>query len=418
MRKKIRVIVVLLVILLMINIIPVTSIAVNTIQVELGDTLTLSVPGNKTAKWISSNSSIATVTQKGKVTGKKTGYVLIMAETSKTIYYWTVHVVVSGPSKIIGISDSSHPKGISHKAKTILTGENNSFRLYLYNIEGSPTWKSSNKNIVTVSSNGGVDCEITGKKEGKATITATLNGKKYSCKVTVYKKTLYAKPTTVTIDVGKKKKITVRVKSKDAMSYDTDTFGMIDAKWGKWDGDTVPLTIEGLEEGKTILTIRNDNTGEKVNIKIKVNKGKEKVEEDFKDDRYNIDGISYNDDDDQEEDPYALKPNAGKEYKSFYESWITEERLEHYYGWEVIDDWINERLGLRRYNKDGNREELDINNFPRSVLKIGTIYEGIYKDTFTIRFQRIANPIFDGKKYYMKSICLNIEDLKKAGIID
>lgn len=414
MKKKTQVILAVLVAILMINIIPSTSFAADAIQVELRNTITLSVPGNKAAKWISSNSSIATVTQKGKVTGKKLGYVLIVAETSTTAYYWRVRVI---PGEIIVYTNNLQmPKGISKKESTILTG--GWLYLYLNGIEGIPTWTSSNKNVATVTKNGAA-CEVTGKKEGKTTITATLKGKKYTCKVTVYKKTLYAKPTSITIDAGKKKKITVRVKSKDAVSYSTNTFGMIDAEWGKWNGDTIPLTIEGLKGGKTILTIRNDNTAEEVNIKVKVNKGKEEVDEDWNDDRYDIDGIGYDDDEEEEEeDPYALEPNAGKEYKSFYESWITEERLEHYYGWEVIDDWTNERLGLVRYNKDGNREELDINNFPRSVLKIGTIYEGIYKDTFTIRFQRVSNPIFDGKEYYMKSICLNIEDLKKAGIIE
>ena len=43
------------------------------------------------------------------------------------------------------------------------------------------TWKSSNKSVATVSNKG----VVTGKKPGTATITATLNGKKYSCKVTV-----------------------------------------------------------------------------------------------------------------------------------------------------------------------------------------------------------------------------------------
>lgn len=43
------------------------------------------------------------------------------------------------------------------------------------------TWKSSNKSIATVSSSG----KVTGKKAGKATITATVNKKKYKCTVTV-----------------------------------------------------------------------------------------------------------------------------------------------------------------------------------------------------------------------------------------
>ncbi len=42
-------------------------------------------------------------------------------------------------------------------------------------------WSSSNKSVATVSSIG----KVTAKKKGTATITATVNSKKYSCKVTV-----------------------------------------------------------------------------------------------------------------------------------------------------------------------------------------------------------------------------------------
>lgn len=45
------------------------------------------------------------------------------------------------------------------------------------------TWSSSNKAVATVNSKG----KVTAKKAGKATITATVNKKKYTCSVTVKK---------------------------------------------------------------------------------------------------------------------------------------------------------------------------------------------------------------------------------------
>lgn len=57
--------------------------------------------------------------------------------------------------------------------------------LLLNNISGVK-WKSSKKSVATVSSAG----TIKAKKKGTATITATVGGKKYSCKVTVYDKTM------------------------------------------------------------------------------------------------------------------------------------------------------------------------------------------------------------------------------------
>ena len=43
------------------------------------------------------------------------------------------------------------------------------------------TWSSSKKAVATVSSKG----KVTARAAGNATITATVNGKKYTCKVTV-----------------------------------------------------------------------------------------------------------------------------------------------------------------------------------------------------------------------------------------
>ena len=48
------------------------------------------------------------------------------------------------------------------------------------------TWKSSNKKVATVTSNG----KVKGIKKGTAKITATVSKKKYTCKVTVKEKTM------------------------------------------------------------------------------------------------------------------------------------------------------------------------------------------------------------------------------------
>lgn len=55
------------------------------------------------------------------------------------------------------------------------------YSLKLNGVSGGITWTSSKKSVATVSSKG----KVTAKKEGKATITATANNKKYKCSVTV-----------------------------------------------------------------------------------------------------------------------------------------------------------------------------------------------------------------------------------------
>lgn len=74
---------------------------------------------------------------------------------------------------------------LSKTSLTLDAGKNTTLKV-TYNptnttVNKKVTWKSSNTSIATVSSAG----KVIGKKNGTATITATVNGKKATCKVTV-----------------------------------------------------------------------------------------------------------------------------------------------------------------------------------------------------------------------------------------
>lgn len=69
----------------------------------------------------------------------------------------------------------------SHSYLLLGDSQKNALLNNVYSIK----WKSSKKSVVSVSSTG----KVKAKKSGSATITATANGKKYTYKVTVYKKT-------------------------------------------------------------------------------------------------------------------------------------------------------------------------------------------------------------------------------------
>ncbi|HIR27934.1 MAG TPA: Ig domain-containing protein [Candidatus Choladousia intestinigallinarum] len=126
---------------------------------------TLKISGTKKkAKWSSSKKSVATVTQTGKVTAKKKGATVITAKIGSKKY--TCKVTVQSPS-------------ISKKSATLQKGK--TLTLKLSGTNQKVTWKSSNKNVATVSSKG----KVTAKKAGTATITATVLKKKYTCKITV-----------------------------------------------------------------------------------------------------------------------------------------------------------------------------------------------------------------------------------------
>lgn len=71
---------------------------------------------------------------------------------------------------------------LSASKKTLYVGK--SFTLKLTGTTKKVTWSSSKKSVATVTSKG----KVTAKKAGKATITAKVGSKKYTCVVTVKKK--------------------------------------------------------------------------------------------------------------------------------------------------------------------------------------------------------------------------------------
>lgn len=67
--------------------------------------------------------------------------------------------------------------------KNVLLETGKSETLKITGSKAKVTWTSSKKSIATVNKDG----KVTAKKEGTATITATVNKKKYTCEVTVFK---------------------------------------------------------------------------------------------------------------------------------------------------------------------------------------------------------------------------------------
>lgn len=146
-----------------------SSITLNQSSLTLikGQSFTLKLKGiSGKIKWSSKKTSIASVTKKGKVIAKKAGKTTITASINGEKFDCKVTV--------------ENPK-LSNKTATLKVGQ--SKVLSLKGTSQVITWKSSNKNIVSVNSSG----KITAKKAGKVTITATVLKKKYKCVVTVKK---------------------------------------------------------------------------------------------------------------------------------------------------------------------------------------------------------------------------------------
>lgn len=150
-----------------------------TVTVYVGKTTKLKVSGTKSkVKWSSSNKKVATVNNKGIVTGKKKGTATITATVNKKKYKCKVTVKKTVTKKVTAVKFSKYCTSIG-------TGSS-----YQFSVKVSPSnatnkkvkWTSSNSSIASVSSDG----KVTGKKTGKVTIKATsTDGSKKSCSKTV-----------------------------------------------------------------------------------------------------------------------------------------------------------------------------------------------------------------------------------------
>ena len=170
----------------------------------LTKTITPSNATNKDVMWSSSDLSVATIDQNGKVTAKKVGTAIITVSASGYSSTCVVNVVNNVVLKGISLNKSNLTiKEESSETLSIIYNPNNATNKKI-------TWKSSNTNVAIVNSNG----KVTGKKAGNATITAISNDGGYvaSCKVTV--ESISKNVTSISLD---KKEMTIMAGEKSLL---------------------------------------------------------------------------------------------------------------------------------------------------------------------------------------------------------
>ena len=137
-------------------------------------TLKATVKGaSQKVKWVSNNTKIATVSSKGVITAKKTGTCNITA-------------TANGVNAICEVTVLKPKVVLNKNSTTLYAGAERTIKAKIYGKETKAKWSSSNEFVATVNQNG---C-ITGVKEGNCVVTATANGVKAKCKVTVLKPTI------------------------------------------------------------------------------------------------------------------------------------------------------------------------------------------------------------------------------------
>lgn len=165
------------------------TISSKALTLDIGTSKALRISGTRNRiSWSSSNRSVATVTSSGTVTAKATGTATITAS-------------VSG-KKLTCLITAVKPITISNKIYTLPIGTTK--KLTISGTKSKVTWTSSNTKIAKISSWG----TITPIAAGKATITATVAGKKLTCALTVTEPLKLSK-TSYSLVTGKTYKLVV-----------------------------------------------------------------------------------------------------------------------------------------------------------------------------------------------------------------
>ena len=163
------------------KIIPVESITLSKTEVTVakGRTVTLSATvkpadaTDKTVTWRSSDETVATVDDKGKVTGVKGGTAVVTARAGEAEATCTVEVTAEVESVTLSEKNIDVPEGGTAQLTATVNPDDAT--------DKTLTWSSSNTSIATVDGNG----LVTGVKGGKTVVTVKAGKKSASCSVTV-----------------------------------------------------------------------------------------------------------------------------------------------------------------------------------------------------------------------------------------
>ena len=146
-----------------------------------------------------------------------------------------------------------------------------------YSVTGKVTgasnvkWSSDDESVATVKADG-ASAKITGKKTGSATISAKVGSTTLKCKVTVKKSFITPSSQEVSVSEGKSKTITIKVSGSKDIAVSNSNKDVCSTSWGKWDGNTIKLTVKAKSKGSAVITVYtkkySKSTAEKINITV------------------------------------------------------------------------------------------------------------------------------------------------------
>ncbi len=228
-------------------------------SIEVGDKINLYLsyePSDAVVgliKWISSNSSVASVNNKGEVIALKSGTTIITAKTDNGV---TATISLEVRNKVVSVTGIKANKeaitlleGESEKLTGIITPDNASNK--------EISWKSSNTNVAVVDQNG----LVTTKNVGETIITLTSsNNKTAIVKVTVKKKVVDILPDIITLD---KTNITLNVGEEVKLNYTINPSNVTNNSV-TWSSNSNIISvkdgnIKALSKGSAKITVKTHN---------------------------------------------------------------------------------------------------------------------------------------------------------------
>ena len=217
---------------------------------------------NKTAKWKSSNTSIATVNSKGKVRGKRIGNCTITCTLTNYNQSAKCIVRVRKLNSRVSFDKTNIRIGVGQTYRLKKTVWSNNSTL------PKLTWKTSNRRVLSVNSSG----KIKGNRVGLAKVTVITKDPihaKAVCRVRVIQRTTSLSLNTdyMVIYVGRSKKLTPRFKPANTT--------IKKVKWKSGNSSIARVTssgkVRGISPGDTFVTATaTDGSNKKVKCYIKV----------------------------------------------------------------------------------------------------------------------------------------------------
>ena len=178
------------------------------------------------AVWTTSNDKVVIVAQSGEIAGVKPGKATITAQVGKQ----KAKAEITVKAKPLSLSETK-----------IEIDEGSDEALSINNYENQKVkWTSSDESIATVEN--GI---IHAKKEGKVTITATIDKKDYTCDVTVNKLVKVIDQKEMTVIKGGQGQLTITNVDPEKIKWDTSDYGIATVANG---------TVYGLKTGKATIT--------------------------------------------------------------------------------------------------------------------------------------------------------------------